>query len=242
MQRVSKSKTFAKFAAANRPAATKIISWIGAQYSKLCRDQTKQHQVVAALAALAALVFFINVTQLQSQRERLTATTNALVATRSISAGEMVSATATAAFTLPSSIFAPAAISSLPQPAFAQRDISAGDLITTSNVATQPVAVSLVPEGWRIVSITPQTALPPMISGDHVDVIANNIVLVADAIVIAITAANNTIGDSTTGGGTTGGERAITLASHVLIAIPAEAAATVATAAAFGDATLVVAP
>jgi len=44
-------------------------------------------------------------------------------------------------------------------------------------------------------------------------------VLVADAIVVSIT-----------------------LASQVVIAIPADAAATVATAAAFGDATLVVAP
>ncbi len=212
------------------------------RYEKLCRDQTKQRQVVVALAVFAALIFFVNVTQLQSQRQRLTATTNALVATRSISAGELVGATATAAFAMPSSIFAPDAISNLPQPAFAQRDIGAGDLITTSNVATQPAAVSLVPAGWRIVSITPQTALPPMKPGDHVDVIANNSVLVADAIVVSITSANYPTGDATSGAGTNTSAHKITLASQVVIAIPADAAATVATAAAFGDATLVVAP
>ena len=242
MQRFSKSQTFAKFAEANKPAAMKLISWLSEQYAKLCRDQAKQRQVVAALAAFAALVFFFNAAQLQSQRARLTATTNALVATRSIGAGEMVSATATAAFNLPSSIFAPSAISKLPHPAFAVRDISAGDLITSSNVAARPAVASLVPAGWRIVSISPQTALPPMKPGDHVDVIANNSVLVADAIVVSITAANLPTGDANIGGGTTNGAREITLASHVVIAIPADAAATVATAAALGDATLVVAP
>lgn len=242
MQRISKSQTFARFVAAHRPAATKVISWLSTQYAKLCRDQTKQRQVVVALAAFAALVFFVNVTQLQSQRERLTATTNALVATRSIGAGELVSANATAAFALPSSVFSPDAISNLPQPAFAQRDISPGDLITTRNVAMQPAAVSLVPVGWRTVSITPQAALPPMNPGDHVDVIANNSVLVTDAIVVSITAANYPTGNATIGGGTTNGAREITLASQVVIAVPADAAATVATAAAFGDATLVVAP
>lgn len=242
MQRISKSQTFAKFAAAATPATTKISTWLGMQYAKLCRDQTKQRQVVVALALFAAVVFFVNVTRLQSQRERLTATTNALVATRSIGAGESISANATAAFALPSSIFVPNAISIFPQPAFAQRDISPGDLITSSNVAAQPAAVSLVPVGWRTVSITPQTALPPMNPGDHVDVIANNSVLVADAIVVSITAANYPTGDATIGGGTTSAARTITLASHVVIAIPADAAATVATAAALGDATLVVAP
>ena len=220
----------------------KIISWLNVQYSKLCRDQTKQRQIVVALALFVATVFFVNVTQLQSQRERLTATTNALIATRSIGAGEMVLSTAIAAFALPSSIFTPSAISNLPKPAFAKRDISAGDLITTNNVATQPAVISLVPDGWRIVSITPQTALPPMNPGDHVDVVANNSVLVADAIVVSITTASYPTGGAKIGGSTTGGAREITLASQVLIAIPFDAAATVATAAAFGDATLVVAP
>ena len=155
------------------------------------------------------------------------ATTNALIATRHIGAGELVTPSATAAFALPSSILAPEAISDLPTPAFAQRDINPGDLITTSNVAAQTVAASLVPVGWRTVSITPQTALPPMRPGDHVDVIANNAVLVTAAIVISITSASDS--------------SRLTLATQVVIAIPAEAAATVATAAAFGDATLVVA-
>lgn len=228
MQRIFKSQTFAKVAAATKPAAEKINFWFSTQYAKLCRDQTKQRQVVVGLALLVAIIFFVSVTRLQAQRERLMATADALIATRHIGAGELVTPSAAAAFALPSTIFAPDAISDLPQPAIAQRDINPGDLITSSNVAVRPITASLVPEGWRTVAITPQSALPPMRAGDHVDVIANNVVLVANAIVV-LTKTVSAAGE-------------IMSATQVVIAIPADAAATVATAAAIGDATLVVAP
>ena len=67
-----------------------------------------------------------------------------------------------------------------------------------------------------------------MSPGDHVDVIANGVVLVSNAIVVS-----------------TSGELAsadnLVLITYVVIGVPAESAPKVATAAAIGDVTLVVA-
>jgi len=76
------------------------------------------------------------------------------------------------------------------------------------------------------VAIVPPAALPPMQVGDHVDIIANSVVLAADALVLSLI--------ENTPGAVPG------VITGVIVAVPAELSAAVASAAAIGDATLVV--
>ena len=96
------------------------------------------------------------------------------------------------------------------------------ELLTTTNTGTSTSTQLQLPIGFRSVAIVPPAALPPMQVGDHVDIIANGVVLAADALVLSLI--ENTPG----------------VISGVIVAVPAELSAAVASAAAIGDATLVV--
>jgi hypothetical protein len=119
---------------------------------------------------------------------------------------------------LPRSAVAPTALHNLQTGLVAQQSISIGELLTTTNTGTSTSKQLQLPIGFRSVAIVPPAALPPMQVGDHVDIIANGVVLAADALVLSLI--ENTPG--------------------VIVAVPAELSAAVASAAAIGDATLVV--
>jgi hypothetical protein len=104
----------------------------------------------------------------------------------------------------------------------AQQSISIGELLTTTNTGMTASTQLQLPIGLRSVAIVPPAALPPMRVGDHVDIIANGVVLAADALVLSLM--ENTTGE----------------VIGVIVAVPAELSAAVASAAAIGDATLVV--
>jgi hypothetical protein len=104
----------------------------------------------------------------------------------------------------------------------AQQPISIGELLTTTNTGTSTSKQLQLPVGFRSVAVVPPAALPPMQVGDHVDIIANGVVLAADALVLSLM--ENTTGEVT----------------GVIVAVQAELSAAVASAAAIGDATLVV--
>lgn len=179
-------------------------------------------------AGVAAAVFLTNVIQLQSQKNRLAANFMVLVATSDIEPGDLVTSAEVRSLLVPASLVAATVMVDLPNTAYAKQSIGVGELITSINVSEKSSNVSAVPAGWRTVAITSPTALPPMSAGDRVDVIANGVVLVANAVVV-----------STTGEMSTSGTMAFI--TQVVIGVPAESAPSVATAAALGDATLVVA-
>lgn len=228
MQYLKNSGAVIRISNAVIPIVARLNSILNAGYSKLCRDYRLQRRVIAICAGVAAVVFFVNVIQLQSQKQQLAANFTVLVATSDIASGDPVTGSVVQPLLVPASLVAATIITDLPNTAYARQTIGAGEIITTINVADESSSNSIVPAGWRTIAITSPTALPPMSAGDHVDVIANGVVLVANAVVVS------TSGESSS-------SSSVVLFTHVVIGVPADSAPSVATAAALGDATLVVA-
>ena len=200
------------------PVIVRIREIAAANYLALCRNNRRQHQVIAGLVCCAALTFFITLSRMQSATTSLGLTTPVLIASSNIEPGDMITTQLFSLRSLPRSAVAPTALHDLQTGLVAQQSISIGELLTTTNTGTSATQQLQLPTGFRSVAIVPPAALPPMQVGDHVDIIANGIVLAADALVLSLI--ENTPG--------------------VIVAVPADLSAAVASAAAIGDATLVV--
>ena len=207
-----------KLLGAIAPVIVRIREMSAANYLALCRNNRRQHQVIAGLVCCAALTFFITLSGMQSATTSLGLTTPVLIASSNIEPGDIITTQLFSLRTLPRSAVAPTALHNLQTGLVAQQSISIGELLTTTNTGTSTSKQLQLPAGFRSVAIVPPAALPPMQVGDHVDIIANGIVLAADALVLSLI--EDTIG--------------------VIVAVPAELSAAVASAAAIGDATLVV--
>ena len=159
---------------------------------------------------------------MQSATTSLGLTTPVLIASSNIEPGDIITTQLFSLRTLPRSAVTPTALHDLQTGLVAQQSISIGELLTTTNTGTSTSKQLQLPVGFRSVAIVPPAALPPMQVGDHVDIIANGIVLAADALVLSLMENTNSevVG--------------------VIVAVPAELSAAVASAAAIGDATLVV--
>ena len=164
--------------------------------------------------------------RMQSATSSLGSTTPVLIATRSIEPGDIITTQLFSLRTLPRSAVAPTALHDVQIGLVAQQSISIGELLTTTNTGASTSQSLQLPVGFRSVAVVPPAALPPMQVGDHVDIIANGVVLAADALVLSLM--ENTTGSAN--GAVFG----------VVVAVPAEMSAAVASAAAIGDATLVV--
>lgn len=227
MQRITHSQPIAQIISALRPVVSRINTVLTTWYSTLCRNHDQQRRVIALCTGVAAVVFFTNIIQLQSQKQQLATHFTVFVATSNIEPGELVTTAVVRPLLVPASLATTTVIVNLPATAYAQQNIGIGELITSVNVAELPVNISVVPAGWRTIAITSPIALPPMSTGNHVDVIANGVVLATNAVVVSTT-------------GEPPPPNGMTFITQVIIAVPAEAAPRVATAAALGDATLVV--
>ena len=195
-------------------------------YLALCRNNRRRQQAIAGLVCCAGLTFFVTLSRMQSATASLGLTTPVLIATNNIEPGDLITTQLFSLRTLPRAAVAPTALHDLQTGLVAQQSISIGELLTTTNTGTSTSKQLQLPIGFRSVAIVPPAALPPMQVGDHVDIIANGIVLAADALVLSLMenasgAANGAV-------------------FGVVVAVPAELSAAVASAAAIGDATLVV--
>ena len=200
------------------PVIVRIREISAVNYLALCRNNRRRQQVIASLVCCAALTFFITLSRMQSATASLGSTTPVLIASSNIEPGDIITTQLFILRTLPRSAVTPTALHNLQTGLVAQQSISIGELLTTTNTDTSTSKQLQLPVGFRSVAIVPPAALPPMQVGDHVDIIANGIVLAADALVLSLI--ENTPG--------------------VIVAVPAELSAAVASAAAIGDATLVV--
>ena len=200
------------------PVIVRIREIGAASYLALCRNDRRQHQVTAGLVCCAALTFFITLSRMQSATASLGLTTPVLIASSNIEPGDIITSQLFSLRTLPRSAVSPTALHDLQTGLVAQQSISIGELLTTTNTGTSATQQLQLPAGFRSVAIVPPAALPPMQVGDHVDIIANGVVLAADALVLGLI--EDTIG--------------------VIVAVQADLSAAVASAAAIGDATLVV--
>ena len=207
-----------KLLGAVAPVIVRIREISAVNYLALCRNNRRRQQAIAGLVCFAALMFFITLSRMQSATDSLGLTTPVLIATSSIKPGDIITTQLFSLRTLPRSAVTPTALHDLQLGLVAQQPISIGELLTTTNTGTSTSKQLQLPVGFRSVAIVPPAALPPMQIGDHVDIIANGIVLAADALVLSLI--EDTIG--------------------VIVAVPAELSAAVASAAAIGDATLVV--
>ena len=215
-----------KLVAAIAPVSVRIREMSAANYLALCRNNRRRQQVIAVLVSCAGLTFFVTLSRMQSATASLGLTTPVLIATSIIEPGDTITTQLFSLRTLPRSAVAPTALHDLQFGLVAQQSISIGELLTTTNTGMTASTQLQLPIGFRSVAIVPPAALPPMQVGDHVDIIANGVVLAADALVLSLM--QNKTGTVT--GAVIG----------VIVAVPAELSAAVASAAAIGDATLVV--
>ena len=211
-----------KFLAAIAPVIMRIREISAANYLALCRNNRRRQQAIAGLVCCAALTFFVTMSRMQSATSSLGETTSVLIATSGIKPGDLITPQLFNRHTLPRSAVAPTALHDVRIGLVAQQSISIGELLTTTNTGTSTSTQLQLPIGFRSVAIVPPAALPPMQVGDHVDIIANGVVLAADALVLSLI--ENTPG----------------VITGVIVAVQAELSAAVASAAAIGDATLVV--
>lgn len=174
----------------------------------------------------AALTYFITLSRMQSATSSLGKTTSVLIAASDIKPGILITPQLFVVRTFPLSVVTQTALHEVQTGSIAQQSISIGELLTTTNTGTSTSKQLQLPVGFRSVAIVPPAALPPMQVGDHVDIIANGIVLAADALVLSLME------------NTTGAANGAVLG--VVVAVPAELSAAVASATAIGDATLVV--
>ena len=215
-----------KLVVAVAPVIARIREIGAANNMALCRNNRRRQQVIAGLVCCAALTFFVTLSRMQSATSSLGETISVLIAASDIKPGDPITPQLFAVRTFPRSAVAQSALHDVPIDSIAQQSISSGELLTTTNTGTSTSKQLQLPVGFRSVAIVPPAALPPMQVGDHVDIIANGTVLAADALVLSLMQ------------NTTGAANGAVLG--VVVAVPAESSAAVASAAAIGDATLVV--
>jgi hypothetical protein len=211
-----------KLLGAVAPFIARIREISAVNYLALCRNNRRRQQAIAGLVCFAALMFFITLSRMQSATDSLGLTTPVLIASSNIEPGDIITTQLFILRTLPRSAVTPTALHNLQTGLVAQQSISIGELLTTTNTGTSTSKQLQLPVGFRSVAIVPPAALPPMQVGDHVDIIANGLVIAADALVLSLMENTNSevVG--------------------VIVAVPAELSAAVASAAAIGDATMVV--
>ena len=207
-----------KLVVATAPVIARIRETSATNYLALCRNNRRHQQVIAGLVCCAALTFFITLSRMQSATASLGLTTPVLIASSNIEPGDIITSQLFSLRSLPRSAVASTVLHDLQTGLVAQQSISIGELLTTTNTGTSATQQLQLPTGFRSVAIVPPVALPPMQVGDYVDIIANGVVLAADALVLSLI--ENTPG--------------------VIVAVPADLSAAVASAAAIGDATMVV--
>ena len=187
-------------------------------HRELCRNRQRQVAVISSLAVIAALVYALSVSQLHQQRNAFGNYVLVHIASTNISAGEPITQQNTKTFTMPTQFVLPSTRTSLPPALTATSDIGEGDVISLQNTAAVGEGAA-VPAGMRAVSIVPRVAMPALAPGTFVDIIANGQILAAHGIVLSTL--ENNVG--------------------VVVAVPELSAPAVASAAATGEAALVIA-
>jgi hypothetical protein len=193
------------------------IRFVERVYRELCRNRLRQRAVISALAIIAAIVYALSVSQLHQQRNAFGKYVLVHIASTNIPAGQPITQHNTKTFTMPAQFVLPSTRISLPSSLTATSDIGEGDVISTQNSSADGESAA-VPSGMRAVSIVPRVAMPAIAPGTFVDIIANGQIIAAHGIVLS--SLNDNVG--------------------VVVAVPELTAPAVASAAAIGEAALVI--
>lgn len=174
------------------------------EWITLQRDPLHQRIAIIALSSVTALTFGLTLYAMNSATERLGKHEVAYVATREIVPGEPLDSTSFVARQLPALALAPSTLHSLPSSPVARQHIAVGDVLNTTNLRSAHVHI---PRGWQLVMVVPVLPMPNLMPGSIVDI-------VVDAEVVASRVrVDETIDDG----------------RQVLVAVPPERAAQVAT-------------
>ena len=193
------------------------IRFVERVYRELCRNRLRQRAVISALAIITAIVYALSVSQLHQQRNAFGKYVLVHIASTNIPAGQPITQHNTKTFTMPAQFVLPSTRISLPSSLTATSDIGEGDVISTQNSSADGESAA-VPSGMRAVSIVPRVAMPAIAPGTFVDIIANGQIIAAHGIVLS--SLNDNVG--------------------VVVAVPELTAPAVASAAAIGEAALVI--
>jgi len=193
------------------------IRFVERVYRELCRNRQRQRAIISALAIIAALVYALSVSQLHQHRNAFGKYVLVHIASTNIPAGQPITQHNTKTFTMPAQFVLPSTRTSLPSSLTATSDIGEGDVISTQNSSAAGERAA-VPAGMRAVSIVPRVAMPAVAPGTFVDIITNGQIIAAHGIVLS--SLNDNVG--------------------VVVAVPELTAPAVASAAAIGEAALVI--
>ena len=179
------------------------------------RDSRNQTIAISLLAGTCALTFGLALHGMHRAESRLGARTVAYYALRDFAPGEVIDAASVFVRRIPSIALAPSTLKSTPASLVARQHVAKGDVFNTTNVHTEPQVH--VPPGWRLVMVVPVIAMPNLAPGSNVDIVVDAEVIAARVFVA------DTIDDG----------------RQVLVAVPAEHAAVVATLAVTGEVSLI---
>ena len=140
------------------------------------------------------------------------------VASQNLEPGDVVDSATFTTRRMPRTFVAPSALRAITDGMVVQQSVTAGDVLSFTNVGASSTLTDRLPQDFRAVAIVLRTVLPNMQPGNTVDVIANGVLLAADGLVLYVLPESNT----------------------VVVAVPSAVSPAVASAAAIGDATLVV--
>jgi hypothetical protein len=168
----------------NHPRFTPLIHLAQRAYSNLCRSRRIQLATISTLATIGGLIYALSVMQLQQQRSLLGEYIMVRLAATDIAIGEPITLTNTQEFTMPTQFVLPSTLTSLPDVLTATSLITQGDVISTQN-SSAPDEASIIPIGMRAVSIVPRVAMPPLTPGTIVDIIANGKIIAAQGVVLS---------------------------------------------------------
>ena len=201
-----------------RPAIRKARVWVAQQYLLLCAKQKRRRQAIAALTTIAVLAYVVASFNTYNRQRQLGEITSVFVASQNLEPGDVVDSATFNTRRMPRTFVAPSALRAITDGMVIQQRVAVGDVLSFTNVGASSTLTDRLPQDFRAVAIVLRTVLPNMQPGNTVDVIANGVLLAADGLVLYVLPESNT----------------------VVVAVPSAVSPAVASAAAIGDATLVV--
>ena len=179
---------------------------------ELVRTRRAQTIVVCGVALVVSIMTGAMVSSARSSRARWSTSRPVVVAARAIPAGHRLSDTDTVIVRLPPAIVPSDAIATLDPGSSVRIAIGARTPLTRSILRTSERLVD-VPRGWRAIAMPGDIATPPLAPGDTVDIVTGSGIAASGGLVVSL--------------------------RPVTVAVPADVAATVATAARMGEISLI---
>ena len=188
---------------------------VAREFVLIQRDSKHQTIAIFLFAGICALTFGVALHGMQRAEARLSSRVVAYYAMRDFAPGEVIDASAVFARHIPMIALAPSTLTSSPASLVTRQHVAKGDVFSTTNVHTDPQLH--VPPGWRLVMVVPVIPMPNLAPGSKVDIVVNAEVVAARVLV----------------------DDVIDKGRQVLVAVPAEHAAVVATLAVAGEISLI---